>query len=78
MKIGLERAQTGSLITLGVEPTRPETGYGYIETNGDRNLGYLKVNSFTKNLAKIRQSSSFRKVTIFGIRVFMFVMLKTF
>ena len=52
VKIGLERAQTGSLITLGVEPTRPETGYGYIETNGDRNLGYLKVNSFTENLAK--------------------------
>lgn len=26
-----EAAQTGALITLGIEPTRPETGYGYIE-----------------------------------------------
>ncbi len=24
-------AQTGSLVTLGITPTRPETGYGYIE-----------------------------------------------
>ncbi len=26
---------TGSLVTLGIAPTRPETGYGYIETTGD-------------------------------------------
>src|SRR6185369_316379 len=26
-----EAASSGSLITLGIEPTRPETGYGYIE-----------------------------------------------
>ncbi len=26
---------TGSLVTLGITPTRPETGYGYIETAGE-------------------------------------------
>jgi len=28
---GAELAQTGELITLGIQPTHPETGYGYIE-----------------------------------------------
>lgn len=31
MMLGLEAAQRGHLITFGVLPTQPETGYGYIE-----------------------------------------------
>lgn len=34
-----------SIVTLGIEPTRPDTGYGYIETDKtDKTI--LKVNSF--------------------------------
>lgn len=29
-------AETGALVTFGVEPTRPETGYGYLEPGTDR------------------------------------------
>lgn len=32
----LELAQEGKLVTFGVRPTRPETGYGYIKANGFR------------------------------------------
>ncbi|MFB6244240.1 MAG: mannose-1-phosphate guanylyltransferase, partial [Halobaculum sp.] len=28
--------ETGRLVTFGVEPTRPETGYGYVELGADR------------------------------------------
>ena len=28
-------AETGSLVTFGIKPTRPETGYGYIRSGGD-------------------------------------------
>jgi len=31
VKVAVKAASSGSLITLGIEPTRPETGYGYIE-----------------------------------------------
>ncbi len=31
VSIACDEASAGSLITLGIEPTRPETGYGYIE-----------------------------------------------
>lgn len=29
--VGIEAARTGHLVTIGLTPTRPETGYGYIE-----------------------------------------------
>jgi mannose-1-phosphate guanylyltransferase len=36
------RAATGDLVTLGIEPTRPETGYGYVlATGGARSVGGL-------------------------------------
>ncbi|HEY8207232.1 MAG TPA: mannose-1-phosphate guanylyltransferase, partial [Myxococcaceae bacterium] len=34
----VEVARTGSLVTIGLSPTRPETGYGYIQV-GDRMAG---------------------------------------
>ncbi len=45
-------AQTGAIVTLGITPTRPETGYGYIEI-GDSPLvqagkQYFKVSRFVE------------------------------
>ena len=31
VQIGLEQLQVGKMVTFGVSPTRPETGYGYLE-----------------------------------------------
>ena len=38
VKIGLEQISAGKIVTFGVCPTRPETGYGYLEL-ADDNLG---------------------------------------
>jgi mannose-1-phosphate guanylyltransferase/mannose-6-phosphate isomerase len=35
MQRGIAEAATGSIVILGVTPTHPETGYGYIETKND-------------------------------------------
>jgi len=40
-------ADTGRLVTIGVEPDRPATGYGYIEPGADRD-GFSEVTSFTE------------------------------
>ena len=32
---GVDDANKGHLVTFGIKPTAPETGYGYIETSGD-------------------------------------------
>ncbi|WP_367329731.1 mannose-1-phosphate guanylyltransferase [Sphingobacterium multivorum] len=35
MEEGVEKAKEGFIVTFGIRPTRPETGYGYIEFDGD-------------------------------------------
>src|SRR5690606_6773710 len=35
MANGVEKAKEGYIVTFGIQPTRPETGYGYIEYDGD-------------------------------------------
>ncbi len=50
-----------ALLTLGIKPSRPETGYGYIQINGAKNIdgnkNIHKVKTFTekpdKDLAKV-------------------------
>lgn len=37
-----------SLLTLGITPTRPETGYGYIQIGEQVEQGILKVKTFTE------------------------------
>lgn len=36
------------LITLGIKPTRPDTGYGYIQFVDTKNSEYFKVKTFTE------------------------------
>ncbi len=47
-----EAARQGAIITLGVKPDRPETGYGYIHTGGEqgKSLGqpYFEVRRFVE------------------------------
>lgn len=46
-----------ALLTLGIKPTRPETGYGYIQIGSEAVPGILKVKTFTEKpnleLAKV-------------------------
>lgn len=37
-----------ALLTLGIKPTRPETGYGYIQIGREEAEGILKVKTFTE------------------------------
>jgi mannose-1-phosphate guanylyltransferase len=47
---GLEFTKNNNaLLTIGVKPSRPETGYGYIQINGDNgNSDICKVKTFTE------------------------------
>ena len=40
IKRGIEFAKEGSIVTFGINPTRPETGYGYIESEGNDVLSF--------------------------------------
>lgn len=40
IQAGVEKAKEGYIVTFGIQPTRPETGYGYIEYEDDRVLSF--------------------------------------
>ncbi len=46
MKQALESARLGNLVTLGITPTRPDTGYGYIKKGEKLSSHSFKVDAF--------------------------------
>lgn len=52
IQLSEEIARKGFIVTFGIKPTRPETGYGYIKAKGMEkgagNPGYLHVEKFTE------------------------------
>lgn len=69
---GVNLADRGFLVTLGIRPTRPDTGYGYIQTGDELwDTGGLTIKSFTekptqeKALRYIRQENYFWNSGIF-------------
>ena len=50
-------AEEGHLVTLGIRPTRPETGYGYIES-GKRGKLYFSITSF-KEKPDVKQALNY-------------------
>jgi mannose-1-phosphate guanylyltransferase/mannose-6-phosphate isomerase len=46
--VGYAAAQQGSLVTFGVVPDKPETGYGYIRMGDDQGSGAFAVDKFVE------------------------------
>lgn len=44
----------GSIVTIGITPTRPETGYGYIEAGAERSPGVREVARFVEKPDRAR------------------------
>ncbi len=47
VKTGLKAAEEGKIVTFGIQPTYPETGYGYIKTKSE-NEGIFDVDCFVE------------------------------
>jgi len=47
-------AETGPITTIGIQPTRPETGYGYIEAADSVGEGVLRVERFVEKPDRTR------------------------
>jgi mannose-1-phosphate guanylyltransferase len=52
-----DAARTGKLVTFGISPTAPETGYGYVEAGADLGDGVVSVKRFVEkpDLARAEQ-----------------------
>ncbi len=44
----IEAATGGKLVTFGIQPTRPDTGFGYIKAHAGKNPGVHEVERFTE------------------------------
>ena len=67
---GYKLAQEGYIVTFGIKPTYPETGYGYIKTLKPLNVGH-KVEKFVENLIWKLLKNTWRLVIITGMVVFL-------
>lgn len=56
IKIAIGRAEGGALVTIGIKPTYPETGYGYIKTREGSGTA-LEIDSFVEkpDIVKARE-----------------------
>jgi mannose-1-phosphate guanylyltransferase len=52
-----EWASKGNLVTFGIQPSKPETGYGYIQSNGDDVLAFHEKPSKEKAQDFINQGN---------------------
>jgi mannose-1-phosphate guanylyltransferase len=60
---GRKPAEEGRLVTFGIVPTAPETGYGYIEASETFSQGgpaHVPINALWRNPTKPQQSSSWQ------------------
>lgn len=48
LRAAIDVAQTGEIVTLGIKPTRPETGYGYIQVGAPMQAPASKVARFVE------------------------------
>ena len=48
LKIGVRAADDGFIATLGIAPTRPETGFGYIKQGREFSEGYYEAEAFVE------------------------------
>jgi mannose-1-phosphate guanylyltransferase len=48
LSLALDSAARGNITTVGIKPTRPETGYGYIEVGVERSSGVHAVQRFVE------------------------------
>jgi mannose-1-phosphate guanylyltransferase len=48
LQLALDTAARGTIATVGIKPTRPETGYGYIEAEHPHAPGVLSVTRFVE------------------------------
>lgn len=48
LDIAIKAAQEGKLVTFGIQPTRPDTGFGYIKAHRGNNADVYEVDRFTE------------------------------
>jgi mannose-1-phosphate guanylyltransferase len=54
MRRAIEAAREGDMVTIGIRPTRPETGYGYVELGEELAPGVTRARRFVEKPDELR------------------------
>jgi mannose-1-phosphate guanylyltransferase/mannose-6-phosphate isomerase len=65
IKQGYEHAAAGKIVTFGIRPTKPETGYGYIHAEGHTVLAFIEKPDQERALAFVLDGNYFWNAGIF-------------
>lgn len=65
LEIAIKEANNGSIVTLGVTPSRPETGYGYIEIDDFKKSDFFTIKRFVEKPDEITAKSYCDKSNFF-------------
>lgn len=65
---GMKLAKTGWLVTFGIKPTRPETGFGYILVKGNKVVSFKEKPDFKTAKAYLDQPNVYWNSGIFCFR----------
>lgn len=58
-------ANNDALLTLGIKPSRPETGYGYIQINGDNSKEEIVVNESLRKVKTFTEKPDLKMANVF-------------
>lgn len=73
IKVGLEAVENGKIVTFGIKPTYPETGYGYLQLETSFSQEANKVLQFIEKPDEIRAKEMIEKDNFFwNAGIFMF------
>ena len=69
---GLPNVEAGEIITFGIKPKRPETGYGYLELNEESSHNPVKLKSFSEKPSRDVAFSMIKSKFLWNAGIFMF------
>lgn len=72
LRAGIEAAQSKALVTVGLKPTRPETGYGYLEVGEEKSAGVFSARRFVEKPNRQRAEQLLASGALWNSGIFFF------
>ncbi len=67
------KAAQGNIVTFGIKPSKPETGYGYIEFEGDKVLAFHEKPNLTKAIEFLQKDNFYWNSGMFCFKASVFL-----
>lgn len=73
VKNAILKAEQGNIVTFGIKPSKPETGYGYIEFEGDKVLAFHEKPNVSKAIEFLQKDNFYWNSGMFCFKARVFL-----